>query len=102
LSSNIQCGAGTSCQFLFYDADIPEPIDEYCWHSTTLLAQKVTVAPLIVSSNYPIYLYIRVLPILGLDTTINDLAHPKFEDSKPFIIGELEFRQLVISYEAIE
>jgi len=52
--------------------------------------------------HYPIYLYISVLPILGLDITINDLAHPKFEDSKPFIFGELEFRQLVISYEAIE
>jgi len=45
------------------------------------------------------YIYRYILPILGLDVTIDDLAYPESEDSEPFIIGELEFLQLVISYE---
>jgi len=50
------------------------------------------MTPLMVSSNNLIYL--PVLPILGLDVTIDDLAH-----SEPFIIGEPEFLQPVVSYE---
>jgi len=40
-----------------------------------------------------------ILPILGLDVTIGDLAHPESEDSEPFIIRVPEFLQPVISYE---
>jgi len=54
--------------------------------------RKRQLTPLIVSSNY-----IPVLPILGLDVTIDDLAHPESEDSEPLTIGEPEFLQPVTS-----
>jgi len=51
-----------------------------------------------VSPNNPIYTgtsYSRPRRYV----TIDDLAHPESEDSEPFIIGEPEFLQPVISFE---
>jgi len=97
LTSNVQCRADTARQFLFVvricQSRKSQPSPSTYHYSTGAKGNCDTFNSVTLQS----YIYRYILPILGLDVTIDDLAHPESEDSEPFIIGVPEFLQPVIS-----